>query len=247
MTFLSPVMLIGLVGVFAAGVTSGLTGFGFALVTVPLLVLFLPAQVVVPIVTLLSNLTHVVVILETYKWIDAKRIWPLIVASVVATPLGTYLLLVLDAKSMKVLIGVVITLAAVAMLTGFKRVIRNERLACIPVGLASGLLSGSTAMGGPPVVLFFSNQGVDKQVCRANFTLLFTITSLAVIPSQIAGGLIGHDVLLYSLIFSPALLLGTFAGIRLARTISETVFRKLTLVVVIVTGLSAVASGLGLL
>jgi hypothetical protein len=247
MTVLSPVMILGLVSVFAAGVTSGLTGFGFALVTVPLLVLFLPAQVVVPIVTLLSNLTHVIVIAETWRWFDAKRIWPLIVTSVIATPLGTYLLLVLDAKSMKVLIGVVITLAALAMLTGFKRPIRNEKLAAVPVGLASGILSGSTAMGGPPVVLFFSNQGADKQVCRANFTLLFTIVSLATIPSQLAGGLIGRDVLVYALVFAPALLLGTLAGIRLARSISETVFRRVTLVVVIATGLSAVASGIGLL
>jgi len=240
-------MLLGLAAVFAAGVTSGLTGFGFALVTVPLLILFLPPQVVVPIVTLLSNLTHAIILLETRKWLDVKRIWPLMVAGVIGTPLGTYILLALDGKSLKVLMGVVIVLAALAMLTGFKRPIRSEKLAFVPVGLASGLLSGSTAMGGPPVVLFFSNQGVDKQVCRANFTLLFTVLSLATIPSQAAGGLIGHDVLVYTLAFSPALLLGTLAGIRLARSVSEAVFQRVTLAVVMVTGLSAVASGLGLL
>jgi len=202
---------------------------------------------VVPIVLLLSNLTHAIVMLETREWLDVKRVWPLIVAGVIATPLGTYILLAVDAESLKVLMGVVVILAALAMLTGFTRPIRGEKWAFIPVGLASGLLQGATAMGGPPVVLFFSNQGIDKQVCRANFTLLFTAMSLVAIPSQLVGGLIGRDVLVYTLAFSPVLLLGTLAGIRLARTVSETTFRKVTLVVVMVTGLSAVASGLGLL
>jgi len=243
----TPAMALGLAAVFLAGVTSGLTGFGFALVTVPLLILVLPPKVVVPIISLLSNLTHLLILIETRRWLQPRRILPLMLAGIAGIPLGTYLLLALDAQTLKILIGVVTTLAAIAMLTGFSRPIRNEKLAFFPVGFISGLLTGSTGMGGPPVVLFFSNQGVEKQVCRANFTLFFTVTSLVALPTQLAGGLLTSQVWTHALVFSPALLLGTVLGIRLARVISEAIFRKLTLFVIIATGLSAVATGLGVL
>ncbi len=245
--FLTPTMLLGLGAVFLAGVTSGLTGFGFALVTVPVLVIVLPPKVVVPIISLLSNLTHAIIMVETWRWLQPRRIWPLMVTGVIGIPLGTYLLLALAPQTLKIMIGAVTALAAIAMLIGFTRPVRNEKLAFFPIGFISGLLTGSTAMGGPPVVLFFSNQGVDKQVCRANFTLFFTITSLVAIPSQLAGGLLTSQVWTYALAFSPALLLGTFVGIRLARIMTDKAFRKLTLFIIIATGLSAVASGLGVL
>ena len=102
-------------------------------------------------------------------------------------------------------------------------------------------------MGGPPVILFFSNQGVEKQVFRANLTCFFTILSLVTIPTQWLGGLLTREVLVYSGWFLPALLLGTLLGVKLARQVSEPIFRRITLGVVIMTGLSAIVFGLGLL
>jgi uncharacterized protein len=237
-------LLFGLLAVGVAGIISGLTGFGFALVTTPLLVLILPPTVVVPVVALLSLLSHLVVLLETLPWIRLNRIWLLALAAVIGAPLGTYLLLALDAAVLKVLIGMVTTLSALALLFGFTRPIRNERLASLPVGLASGLLGGSTGMSGPPVVLFFSNQGVDKHVFRANLNLYFILLACSTLPSQAIAGLITREVLTYAAWFIAALLLGTLAGMRLARRVHETDFRRVTLVVVIASGLSAIASAL---
>jgi uncharacterized membrane protein YfcA len=247
MSIPTPTLIAGIASIFVAGLTSGLTGFGFALVTVPLLVIFMPPKLAVPVVLLLGNVTKLMILTETHGWLDFKRFWPLIVAGVAATPIGTYVLSILDAQTMKTAIGVIIVLAALAMLAGFQRPVRSEKLSLVPVGLASGLLQGSTAMGGPPTVLFFANQGADKQICRANFTLFFLAMSLVAIPAQLAAGLLTKQVLVYALWFVPALLAGTLAGMRLARIVSEAGFRKVTLIVVILTGISAIASGLGLL
>jgi uncharacterized membrane protein YfcA len=237
-------LIIGLLVVGAAGIISGLTGFGFALVASPLLIIVLPPKVVVPIVALLSMLSHLVVLAETLPWIRLKRIWLLTLAAMAGAPLGTYLLVTLDADALKTFIGVVTTLSALAMLLGFKRPIENERLASVPIGLASGILGGSTGMSGPPVVLFFSNQGIDKHIFRANLNLYFTLLACVTLPLQVAAGLMTTKILTYSAWFFPALLLGTLAGMRLARRVDETAFRRLTLVVVIAAGLSAIASAM---
>jgi hypothetical protein len=240
-------ILTGSLVICLASLTCGLAGFGFALVSVPLLINFvLPQpQVVVPTVLLLTNLSNCIVLIKARTWIDVKRIWLLGLAGVLATPLGTYLLVVLDTHALNVFIGVVTSLSALALMLGLRRPIRNEKLALLPVGVLSGLLSGSTAMGGPPVVLFMTNQGTEKQVFRANLTLYFTLLGLSTIPSQIVGGLLTKDVVVYALGALPALTLGTLAGIELARRTREEVFRKLALVIVVASGVVAVASGWG--
>jgi uncharacterized membrane protein YfcA len=240
------VLLWGVGTIFLASVVSGLTSFGFALVAVPLLMIFLPPKVVVPTVLMLSVSGSVVVLFETKKWIDLKRIWPLIIAGVAASPLGAYLLLIMDVDTLKMLIGVVIVISALALFTGLRLRIKNEKLAFVLVGFASGLLAGSTAMGGPPTILFFSNQRAEKQVFRANLNIFFAVLGLSSILSQLIGGLVTTDALTCYAWFLPVLLVGILLGIKLAHSVSETTFRKATLVVVAISGLSAIASGLGL-
>ena len=237
-------LLFGLAAVAVAGVISGMTGFGFALVSAPLLVLVMPARVAVPIVSVLSLLSHLVVLGETLRAIDLRRIWLLALGGIIGSPIGVYLLVMLDPASLKLAIGLVTTLFALALLRGFKRPIRNERLASLPIGLTSGLLGGSTSMSGPPVVLFFSNQSVEKRTFRANLNLYFILLACATVPAQLVAGLLTRQVVTYLLWLSPALLAGTLAGMWLARRVDEEAFRRLTLVVVIATGLTAIAGAI---
>jgi hypothetical protein len=208
-------------------------------------VLVLPPKLVVPVVALLAATSGLMIFFEIYRWIDLQRIWLLVVAGVVGIPLGTYLLTILPAQTLKLGIGVVTTLSGLAFWLGFQRPIRNERLALLPIGLASGILGGSTAMSGPPVILFFSNQGVSKQVFRANLNIYFTMIKLWTIPNQVVAGLITPDVLRWTAWSLPAMIAGTLLGMRLAQRVDEATFRRLTLIVVIVTGLSAIVSTTG--
>ena len=155
-------IIFGMLTIFLAGLTYGLTGFGFALVAVPLLMILLPPQAVVPIQLLLASLTGIVVVYEARQWVRLKQIWPLMLAGIIGIPLGTYLLTVLDTNVLKIFIGAVISLSALAFFFGFQRPIRNERLASAPIGFISGVLNGSTGMSGPP--------GRSELRCRARAT-----------------------------------------------------------------------------
>ncbi len=240
-------MALGFLVVLLAGLTQGLTGFGYALVAVPLLIIFLPPKTVVPLVLIHCAFTNTLVLLDAWRWVDLKRIWPLMLAGIAGMPLGTYLLVALPVDTLKVFMGSVIALSALAMLLGWKHEIRNERLACAPVGVASGLLSGSTGMSGPPVVLFLANQGMGKQVFRANLVAYFLVLNLATIPTHVVAGLVTRTVIADAALLLPALFAGTFVGIRLVRRVEEAMFRRVTLAIVILAGLLSVASGLRLL
>jgi len=230
-----------------AGFISGLTGSGFALISVPILILMTSPKVVVPVILILSVFLNVYVLIEARRWIDLKRIYPLMIAGAVGMPFGTHLLKVLDAEVLKVFIGIMIVIFALAFLRGFRHEIRNEKIAFAPVGFASGLLNGATAMSGPPVILFFTNQGVAKQVFRANVVAYFLVLNLVTLPYLAVHGLITTSVINYSLYLLPAMTIGAFIGIRFSRKVREDNFRKIVLLLVTFAGIASVLSGLGII
>lgn len=240
------VLIAGFSVIFLAGMTQGLTGFGFALVAVPILIIFLPPKIVVPVVLIHSALINMFILFKVREWVDLKRIVPLMIAGVAATPIGTYLLIILDVNLLKILIGTVIALSAVALLRGFRMEIKNERLAFGPVGFISGILNGTTQMSGPPVILFFTNQGVQKEVFRANLVAYFMVLNVATVPSAVLGGLITGSVINYALLFLPAMILGAIVGMILAHKVEEELFRKLALNIVTVAGLFSIVTGFGI-
>ena len=241
------IIIAGLLAIFLAGITQGLTGFGFALVSVPIVIIFLSPKIVVPIVIMHSILINTVILFEARKWVDLKRIWPLMIAGIVGMPLGTYLLIVLDVGVLKMFIGAVIIPFAIAFLIGFKKQIKNEKVAFAPVGFISGFLMGSTTLAGPPVILFFVNQGVEKQTFRANLAAYFTVLALVTIPAFALGGIITTAVIKYAIWFLPATIFGAITGIKLAHKVEEKLFRNIALIVVTIAGLLSIASGLGIL
>ena len=240
-------MILGLIIIFLAGITSGLTGFGFSLVSVPLMMLFLPLKTITPIILLLSTLINLFLLFEAGKFVNIKRIWPLILVGILGIPLGTYLLIFLDVTILKISVGLIIILSAIAFLTGFKQEIKKEKSAFAIVGFISGLLNGSTAMSGPPVVLFFTNQNIEKRVFRANLIAYFLVLNLVTIPFFLIGNLITLETIGYTALFLPALFLGGLAGTKLVHKINEKLFKKIVLLIIIASGLLSTASGLGII
>ncbi len=240
-------IIAGFLTIFLAGTIQGLTAFGFVLVSVPILVIFLSPKIVVPLAVMHRLLISLVILFETRKWVDLKRIWPLLITGLAGLPLGAYLLIILDVSVLKVLIGALIIPFAIAFLIGFKRQIKSEKLAFAPLGFFSGVLIGSTGLSAPPVALFFANQGMEKQSFRANLMAHAVVLTSAAVPTFMLGGLITTEVIEYTIWFLPALILGAITGIKLSHKVDEKLFRKIILTIITVAGLFSIASGLGIL
>lgn len=247
MDTLDATLLYGMLTVFIAGVTKGLTGFGFSLFAAPVLVVLLGPRTAVPIIVLLNAFTNVVLFAGVRQSAGIRRISPLIIAGIATVPAGMLLLLILDVGIIKLIVGVAIVIFAIAFLIGFRRPIENEKRGLVVAGLISGTLNGVISTGGPPVILFMTNQGLSKTVFRARLITYFLFLSLATIPIFLAGGLLSWDIFRQFALYLPALLIGAFAGDRLLQRVPEHAFRNVTLVIVICAGVVAVLSGLGVI
>jgi uncharacterized protein len=227
-----------------AGFTQGLTSFGFALIAMPFLSQIIPLNQAVPIVVFLSLCTNLLVIANCYRFIKIKRIWIMVVSSLIAAPFGAWLLVYVDADILKLVTGLIIIAFALALLFGKSFPIRDERLAFIPVGLLSGLLNGSISMSGPPVALFLSNQNTDKGTFRANITFYAIILNIITLFTFFLNHLITKEVAAYGVNLVPAMLVGVFLGIIATRKLDERVFKNVALMLIILSGIWTVFNAL---
>jgi uncharacterized membrane protein YfcA len=238
---------LGLATLFAGGFMQGLSGFGFALIGVPVLSLFLSPKVAAPIIVSCVLVSNLLVLYNARRDVQLRRIWPLCLAGVLGVPFGAWLLHGLSVDGLRLLMGSVVTAAAALMALGVRVGIKRERLAFLPVGFSSGMLSGSIGVGGPPVILFFTNQQLPKSVFRANIVAYFTVLNLSTNTVFITSGVITSEVLRYTALFLPGLFAGVFVGARFTNRLPDALFRRIAFALVIGTGLVSVLKGLGVL
>ena len=158
-------------------------------------------------------------------------------SGLLAAPVGTWLLVYLDASILKLITGLLMAVVALLLFWGKSFPIRREKLAFIPVGILSGLLNGSISMSGPPVALFLSNQNVGKETFRANLTAYAVILNVITIAAFLVGGLVTPPMLSSLLWLMPAMIVGVLLGIVALRWISEQLFKRIALVLILVSGI----------
>lgn len=191
-----------------AALVQGTLGFGFAIVSVPFLVLIDPRLAPVP------QLLVQVPLCAFLFWRERRHaewrgvIW-VTIGGVPGTALGVWLLGVATGAALDLLNGVLV-LGGVAALALGLRLRRNPGTESF-AGVLSGISSTVSAMGGPPVALLY--EGARGPTVRATLSLIFLLgVVLSVVGRVFADdGLLERDVLLTAL-GGPSVALGLWAS-----------------------------------
>lgn len=236
--------LIGALAVFLGGCVQGCTGFGFAIVSAPFMLMIMPPTTAVPLLCFLSLLNTTSLTVHFRRHVQPRLIAPLATGALLGLPLGTTLLTTLDGPLFRAGVGLIMVLLATALLTGWTRPIRNQRVALYSAGFLSGLLGGSTSLSGPPVILFLSNQNTPRDLFRANIVAYFALFGMAALALFSLTGLITRTVILSAVTLAPILFIGTFVGVKAARHISETAFKRFAMTCAAIMGAVLLAKNL---
>jgi uncharacterized membrane protein YfcA len=222
--------------VLGAGVIAGITGFGFGLVSIPLLLmLFGPAEVVT-INKVLTLSTSWIVIAHGRRQIRPRMIVTVLPWALIGVLSGVRLLKLASASSIKLMASVVVVLFALILLRGLPEREWKHPLLAPAAGLASGALSTSTGLSGPPMVLYFTLKNVEVAPFRVTIATYFVLLDLVGLPALVQGGLVTGKDFAVAAILVPVAFFGRIAGIRLAPRLSRAQFYRLTLGVLLVTG-----------
>ena len=230
--------------VFLGGILQGCLGFGFAFISLPVFAVFIAPAVATPVIVILSLILNLIVISSCLGSANRKIIIWMLVGGIAGTPVGAQILRHVDASAYSLLAGVVITGAAILFLFEKRCPLTEKIQNYISVGLVSGILNASIGLSGPPVVLFLSNQAIQKDVIRATmigyFLLINGITLVWFIHQQLITG----EVLACMQYFAPVVIIGTIIGIMVSRFIAENFFRKIVLLLVAMIGSVVIAQSL---
>ena len=211
-----------------AAMVQTVAGFGFSLLAVPTLAIFMEPAQAVPLSAMLSFLNANRVAQQTRGETPWRLVMLLLVGSLVGLPIGLQVLLYLSPDLLRVLVGTVSALMAAAIAIGF-RWPHSDR-ASLLTGFVSGLLSTSTAINGPPIVLYLQAAGLRPEVFRGALSNLFVLNGIFAIGGFILAGLIGTESLLLLLAGIPFLFLGHWVGDRLLDRLDADRFRSFVLV-----------------
>ncbi len=242
MLSLGLVVAVGIV--LAAGGVSGFAGFGFSLVSVPLLLQIFDPATVVTLSTALGLATNWIIVLDSWREVRVRTVLALLPWACGGLVVGVEMLKLLDPVYLKLLAGLVVIGLAVLLLCG--RALPGARTpwATALVGATSGALNTSTGLSGPPIVLLFTARDFGKGDFRASASAYFFPINVIGLVLLVARGVVHGPQLGATALLVPPALIGTLAGHTLLKRVSNASFRTLTLYLILLTGLVGAATAL---
>jgi hypothetical protein len=229
-------MLIALIIFFAVFVQSS-TGFGFALVSMPLLVGLLGIQISAPLVALLALISEIFILTRYRAALNWRVVAQLTIAAVIAIPLGVIALRHIQAAIVTTALGVILVGYAVYALFSPRLPQLSGRNWAYSFGFVAGLLSGAYNTPGPPVIIFGNCRGWLPNEFKGNLQGFFLVNSFVVVAVHAFSGNYISGVWDNVLLAIPGLIMGLIAGFLLSKRINAELFRKIVLVLLLILGL----------
>ena len=221
--------------VLLAAFIRAISGFGYALVATPLLMLVMEAKSVVVMIVIMGIITCVMVLFPLWRHIDLRRAAFMCLGSIFGIPLGAYLLSSLDPSIIKLTVAIMVIPFSMLLLLGHSHHFQRDTLGCSVAGFISGILGATTSLSGPPVVLFLLNQGLVTQRFVGTLAAYFLFIGVITTVAFSSLGLVTTDLIIKIAILLPALFLGTYVGIKVLPKINVNLFKKIVLAIVSVT------------
>lgn len=232
------------VSVLVASTAQSLSGFGFSLLSVPIMTLVVSPHDAVIISTLLgavSTTTQSILDRAHRDWALARR---LAVAAYVGMPVGLIVFVVVSESAMRMTLGAVVILAAMSLARGFT-LSEGGRATDWAMGIMSGVLATSTSTNGPPLVFLMQARGLAPEVFRSTLNTVFALSNVGALALFIAAGEIDSRPLLGVGVALPALAVGLLIGYRLRPRVRAERFRGIVLTMLVLSGVSVFIAAFG--
>ena len=213
-----------LLATFGSAFVRGLTGFGMAILLVPVLALALsPVHAV-----LLANFLSVFIGMTEIRRLlvgAEKSAWTIIAFIIVTTPAGLYILSLTTPALARVVIAFIALSAFIAILLPRRGALDHHPATTAGVGVLSGLMTGYAGMPGPPVVPYYVGRDIARETAKASMMLIFTCASATGLASGAVIGVLDRSLLLLAIVLFPAVLLGNTLGNRASGRIEDRSWR----------------------
>jgi len=230
-----------LVGLLAYTIV-GISGFGAALVSIPILVHFFPLQTLLPILVIVDFIATVTNGIKFKSEIEKEELKVILPTMVAGIGVGTTILVIVSGEILLPILGIFVLAYGYYRLRfgAIKKAIgRHWGYA---IGFTGGLLGSVFGVGGPVYATYLSQRIKSFSALRATLSIIFIgSTGMRIVGLSIAGLLFRIEVLWGVLTLTPFMLIGLFTGHRLHGKMSQRTLERFLCALLILSGVSLIA------
>jgi uncharacterized protein len=225
---------------FVSGTARGFSGFGSALIFMPLASSIAAPQLVAALLLIIDFIGAAPLVPNAWKQADRRATAVMVSGALVGVPIGTYFLSRLDPVTTRWIISCFVFALLLLLLSGWRYRGKDHAAISVGIGGLSGFCSGLAQTGGPPIVGYWLGRPLASAIARANILLFFAASDFFSVVSYALTGLITADAIKFSLLVGPVY--GVGVGASLFGRASETLFRSICYVLIaaaVIIGLPA--------
>jgi len=224
-------------GAFLAGIVRGFTGFGTAMVYLPIAGQFLsPAACLVTMIVmdLVGPLPAVPRALRDGHTRDVLRLGA---GALIGAPIGLAILLMMQPDAFRTVVSVVSLVLLGLLLSGVRYSGTVTKPLIYATGALSGLFGGIAGLPGPPTILFYMARPLPPQVIRASLLLFLVLVDVLLLANLASRGMLTREPRLVGLLLTPPYTLAIVAGSWAFSPRHETLYRRAAYLVIAVSAL----------
>lgn len=226
-------------GTCLAGFVQGLSGFAFGLVAMSVWTWTVEPQLAGPLVVWGSWIGQVLGLGAVRGGLQWRLAVPFVLGGVAGVPVGAWLLRYVNVTAFRGGVGIVLIAYCSTMLFAQRlpTVRRGGRLGDAVVGVVGGVMGGLGGLTGPAPTLWCTLRGWHKDAQRSVFQVFnLAMHSLTLTVYVLSGTLTRAMVPAFALMI-PVVILPTLAGVLLYRQVDDRVFRRLVLILLLLSGI----------
>ncbi|PSV27563.1 MULTISPECIES: sulfite exporter TauE/SafE family protein [unclassified Photobacterium] len=232
---IEPTTLLAIAAIFVGSYVQTAIGFGLAIVSAPILIVYAPQYVPAPIclialfISLLNALKH-------RSSIELGGLKMAILGRVPGSIAGAALLVYVSAHVLTLWIGLLVLLAVVVSILPYRIEPTPRRM--VIAGFFSGLFGTSSAIGGPPMAILLQHQEANQ--LRGNLSAFFVFSSIVSLAAQIPVGFLSFDKLWITLPLIPSAWLGYWLALKTTQSLPKEKIRYAALILCLICGIIAI-------
>ena len=222
--------------VIAASTVLGTVGFGFGLVSAPVMLIYLEPQQAVVVINCLIGLMLVMVLVRTWRQLELRASMGLVLGGVAATPIGVLALNAASPSVLRITIAFVIIFLGLFSLKNVKLPFAQNKVAGPLFGFLTSLAVTTIAIGGPLGAIYAISQNWKPDTVRAALALFFLTSDIVAFGLYAATGLVNQDTLINIVLLIPGLVIGFGLAAVLVNRINDQMFRHAVISVIVIAG-----------
>src|SRR3981189_1831470 len=227
---------------FVSGTARGFSGFGSALIFMPLASSIAGPRLVAALLLIIDFIAAAPLVPNAWKQADRKATAVIVFGALIGVPVGTYFLSRLEPVTTRWIISAFVFALLLLLLSGWRYRGKDHPAISVGIGGLCGFCSGLAQTGGPPIVGYWLGRPIASTIARANILLFFGASDFFSVVSYSLTGLITAASLKFSPVVGPVYAIGVWFGASLFGRASETLFRAICyapLAAAVIIGLAA--------